>query len=108
MSHSRLNPDAREVDRIDVLTTVDDPARIDEFLAHAVPGSLWTVHIRTADVSGHITARRPLGMFSERDCSCLTLRLVLPVPVEPGLRIHLSAWEAPGLKLSGVIRPWGG
>ena len=100
--------EAREVTRIDALVTVDDPSLVDAFLQYCVPGSLWTVHVRTADVSAHLSARRPLGMFSERDCTCLTLSLAMPVPVEPGLRIGLSAWESPGLKASGVVRPWGG
>lgn len=108
MAASRLEPDAREVDRIDALVAVDDPEKIDTFLDYCVPGSLWTVHVRTADVAAHVAIRRPLGLLSERECTCLTLKLVLPVPVEPGLRIKLTAWESPGLKASGVVRPWGG
>ncbi|MDX2035810.1 MAG: hypothetical protein SFX72_04105 [Isosphaeraceae bacterium] len=108
MSTSRSQPDAREVERIEVLAVVDDPGLVDQFLEYAVPGSLWTAHIRTADVSAELVARKPLGLTSERECLFLSLKLVLPVPVEPGLRIRLSAWEWPGLKVSGVIRPWGG
>ena len=107
MPAPRPLPDAREVDRIEALATVDDPGRVDAFLAYCVPGSLWMVKVRTAEVSAHLSARRPLGTFSERDCLCLTLRLDRPVPVEPGLRIHLTAWDAANVEASGVVRPWG-
>jgi hypothetical protein len=100
-------PDAREVDRIETLVTANDPARVDAFLARCVPGSTWSVQIRTALVSATVLARRPLGSFDEHDCTCLSLRLALPVPVEPGLRLQIAAEDDPSLTASGIIRPWG-
>ena len=100
-------PDAREVDRIEALVTTNDPSRVDAFLALCVPGSAWSVQIRTAEVSARVVARHPLGSFQERDCMCLSLRLRRPVPVEPGLRIQIACEDDPGLTASGIIRPWG-
>lgn len=99
-------PDAREVDRIETLVTANDPARVDAFLARCLPGSTWSVRIRTAEVVATVLARHPLGSFRERDCTCLSFRLALPVPVEPGLRIQIASPEDPSLNASGIIRPW--
>lgn len=99
-------PDAREVDRIEALVTANDAARVDEFLALCSPGSPWSVRIRTAEVAATLIARRPLGSFNERDFTCLSLRLALPVPVEPGLRFQIAADADPSLTASGLIRPW--
>lgn len=106
MSTPQPWPDAREVDRIETLVTVDDPARIDEFLARSVPGSAWYVEVRTARVLATLRRRTPLGTFSERDCTCLSLRLTLPVPVEPGLRIRIALDDDDSLSASGIVRPW--
>jgi hypothetical protein len=101
-------PDAREVDRIEVLVTPNVPAaRVEDFLATCRPGSAWSVQIRTAEVMATVLARRPLGSFQERDCTCLSLRLKRPVPVEPGLRLQIVAEDDPSLTASGIIRPWG-
>jgi hypothetical protein len=102
----RAWPDAREVDRIEVLATVDDPARADAFLELCRPGSLWSVRIRTALVPATLVARHPLGSFDERDCTCLSLSLARPVPVEPGLRLRLQAQHDPSQSAAGIIRPW--
>lgn len=98
-------PDAREVDRVEALVTVDDPANADAFLRRCVPGSTWTALIRTASVEATVRSRNPLGTFDERVCSCISLRLALPVPVEPGLRFRLVS-EDDTLAASGVVRPW--
>jgi hypothetical protein len=100
--------DAREVDRFEALVTADDADRADALLARCVPGSTWLAQIRTAEVTATIVARNPLGTFDERICSCLSLRLALPVPVEPGLRFRIIADDGSGLIASGVVRPWGG
>ena len=42
MPEPRRFPEAREVDRVEALATVDDPAFIDEFLERSSPGSEWT------------------------------------------------------------------
>jgi hypothetical protein len=107
MNTSHPWPDAREVDRIEVLATADDPARADAFLAYCLPGSSWSVRVRTAEVSATLRARRPLGSFDEHDCTCLSLQLDRPVPVEPGLRLRIVAEDDPELTASGIIRPWG-
>ena len=106
MTLPRSWPDAREVDRIEVLATVNDPARADAFLEVCRPGSRWSVRIRTALVPATLVARRPLGSFDEHDCTCLSLRLARPVPVEPGLRLQLEAEDDPSQSAAGVIRPW--
>lgn len=100
--------DAREVDRVEALVTVEDAAAVDAFLARCVAGSTWTVRIRTAEVRATVRSRTPLGTFDERVCTCLSLRLDLPVPVEPGLRFRIEAEDDPGLQAWGVVRPWGG
>ncbi len=97
--------DAREVDRVEALMTVDDAARADAFLARCAVGSTWTARIRTAEVTATVLARRPLGTIDERTCTCLSLRLALPVPVEPGLRFRLSD-EDDDLTATGLVRPW--
>jgi hypothetical protein len=107
MSIPRPWPDAREVDRIETLVTVDDPARIDEFLERSIPGSAWFVQVRTAQVLSTLLHRRPLGTFDEHDCTCLSLQLTLPVPVEPGLRIRITCDDDETLSASGIVRPWG-
>ena len=98
--------DAREVDRIEALVTVNDSARADAFLASCVVGSLWTVQIRTAEVSATILARKPLGTFDEHVCTCVSLKLDLPVPVEPGLRFQIISDDG-SLTASALVRPWG-
>jgi translation elongation factor EF-Tu-like GTPase len=106
MSKPRPEPDAREVVRIEALVTANDPARADTFLTRCLPGTTWRVRIRTADVSATVRDRRPLGTFDERDCTCLSLRLALPVPVEPGLRFQIYDAGDETLSASGLIRPW--
>lgn len=108
MPHSSRIPDAREVDRLEALVTVNDPAKADEFLRECLPGTVWHVRIRTAEVWATIRDRKPLGSFDERDCTCVSLRLARPVPVEPGLRFQLVAEEDESLTASGLIRPWAG
>ncbi len=105
---ARTQPDAREVDRIEALVTADDSDRASEFLDRCVVGSTWTAFIRTAKVTATVVARSPLGTFDERICTCLSLRLALPVPVEPGLRFRIVADDGSDLGAAGVIRPWGG
>ncbi len=105
---TREPPDAREVDRFEALMTADDSDRADDLLARCVPGSTWTARIRTAEVAATVLARNPLGTFDERVCTCLSLRLALPVPVEPGLRFRIVADDGTDLGASGVVRPWGG
>ena len=105
---SRPQPDAREVDRVEALITADDSDLADELLSRCVPGSTWTALIRTAEVTATVVARNPLGTFDERVCTCLSLRLALPVPVEPGLRFRIVADDGTDLAASGVVRPWGG
>jgi hypothetical protein len=105
---ARPQPDAREVDRVEALITADDADLADDLLARCVPGSTWTALIRTAEVAATVVARNPLGTFDERICTCLSLRLALPVPVEPGLRFRIVADDGTDLTASGVVRPWGG
>jgi hypothetical protein len=105
---TRLPPDAREVDRVEALVTADNSDLADDLLARCVPGSTWTALIRTAEVAATVVARSPLGTFDERVCTCLSLRLALPVPVEPGLRFRIVADDGSDLVASGVVRPWGG
>jgi hypothetical protein len=100
-------PDAREVDRIEILATTHDRARAQAFLALCLPGSRWSVQIRTAVVLGTVVGRHPLGLFDEHDCTCLSLRLARPVPVEPGLRLQFHAEDDATLTAAGIIRPWG-
>jgi hypothetical protein len=102
------DPDAREVVKVEALATVDDAGRVDEFLNQCVPFSSWLVQIRTAEVSAEVKKRVPLGTFDERVCTCVSLRLHRPVPVEPGLRIRLIHEDDPTLTASAVVRPWGG
>jgi hypothetical protein len=99
-------PDAREVDRIEVLVTANDPARAEAFLELCRPGSQWSVRIRTALVPATLLFRRPLGSLDERDCTCLSLRLARPVPVEPGLRLQIEAQDDPDISAAAIIRPW--
>jgi hypothetical protein len=101
------DPDAREVDRVDALVTVADPNRVDEFLDRCAEGSSWNAHIRTADVRATVIRRHPLASISERDCTCLRLRLDLPVPVEPGLRFRITDPDDPTLEAAAIVRPWG-
>ena len=105
---ARPQPDAREVDRVEALVTADDADLADQLLARCVLGSTWTALIRTAEVTATVVARNPLGTFDERVCTCLSLRLALPVPVEPGLRFRIVADDGTDLGASGVVRPWGG
>jgi hypothetical protein len=107
MPNPRPLPEAREVDRIEALATVNDSARAEEFLERCVPGSEWTVRVRTAEVSGTLISRRPLGTFDERVCTCLSLWLARPVPVEPGLRIQVIDQDDAALTVTAVVRPWG-
>jgi hypothetical protein len=107
MPKPRPQPEAREVDRIEALATVNDPARVDEFLERCVPGSEWTVRVRTAEVSATLISRNPLGTFDERVCTCLSLWLTRTVPVEPGLRIQVIDRDDEALSVTAVVRPWG-
>ena len=100
--------DAREVTRFEALMTVPEPNRVEEFLGRCVPGSAWMASIRTALVEATVEARTPLGTFDEKTCTCIRLRLALPVPIEPGLRFRLIADDGGQLSASGVVRPWGG
>ncbi len=106
MPAARPQPEAREVDQVRALVTVPDTDRVDAFLARCVVGSTWRVKIRTAEVSAHVSDRSPLGTFDERICTCVSLRLELPVPVEPGLRFQLAASDDPALAATAVVRPW--
>jgi hypothetical protein len=108
MPNPRPQPEAREVDRIEALATVDDSNRADEFLDRCVPGSEWTVRVRTAEVSATLISRNPLGTFDERVCTCLSLWLTRPVPVEPGLRIRVLDRDDEALSVTAVVRPWAG
>ncbi len=99
-------PDAREVDLVEALVTVNDAAHAEMFLERCIPGSTWRLTIRTALVSARVLARTPLGTFDERVCTCLRLRLDLPVPVEQGLRFRLSIPDNEELSATGVVRPW--
>ena len=108
MPNPRPLPEAREVDRIEALVTVDDSTRADDFLDRCIPGSEWTVRVRTAEVSATLIRRSPLGSFDERICTCVSLWLTRTVPVEPGLRIRILDKDDHVLSLSGVVRPWTG
>jgi hypothetical protein len=108
MPASRPVPDAREVDRVEALMTVEDAATVGPFLTRCVPGSTWTAHIRTAAIAATVLRRHPLGNFDERVCTCVRLRLDRPVPVEPGLRFRIVADDASALTATGVVRPWEG
>jgi hypothetical protein len=99
-------PDAREVDRVEALATANDSRRADEFLSRCLPGSAWTLRIRTAEVAATVLACKPLGSFDQRDCTCLSFRLALPVPVEPRLRFQILSADDPSLSASGLVRPW--
>ena len=107
-SPSSRDPDAREVVKVEALATADDPARAAEFLERCVAFSAWIVTIRTAEVTAAVRKRAPLGTFDERTCTCVSLRLDRPVPVEPGLRIRLAFEDDPSLTASAVVRPWDG
>lgn len=106
MLDPRLTPDAREVDRVDALLTPLDEAQAEAFLARCIPGSTWIAQIRTAEVGASVISRAPLGTFDERVCTCVQLKLDLPVPVEPQLRFRLVADDASGLEVVGMVRPW--
>ncbi len=106
MPNPRPQPEAREVDRVEALVTVNDAARADEFLERCVPGSDWTVKIRTAEVPATLISRKPLGSFDERVCTCLSLWLTRAVPVEPGLRFQVVDRDDEALSVTGVVRPW--
>ena len=106
MPDPRTVPDAREVDRVEALATANDSARADEFLGRCLPGSTWIVRIRTAEVAATIISCKPLGSVSQRDCTCLSLRLSLPVPVEPGLRFQIITPDDQTLTASALVRPW--
>lgn len=106
MPAPRPQPEAREVDRVEALVTVNDPNRADDFLDRCVPGSEWLVHIRTAEVSATLISRKPLGSFDERVCTCLSLWLTRTVPVEPGLRFQILDKDDDTLTITGVVRPW--
>ena len=106
MPNPRPTPEAREVDRIEVLAAIDDAAFAEEFLDRCTPGSEWTVKVRTAEVSATLISRMPLGTFDERICTCLSLWLTRTVPVEPGLRIHILDKDEERLSATAVVRPW--
>lgn len=99
-------PDAREVDRVEALVTVNEPDQVEPFLARCTVGSTWRVKIRTAWVTAHVLARSPLGTFDEGICTCLRLGLDLPVPVEPQLRFQIVAPDNDGLSATAMVRPW--
>src|SRR5262245_54592121 len=101
-------PDAREVDRVEALATALGEGMTEAFLARCVPGSMWTARIRTAEVEARIVAREPLGSFEESACTCLTLSLARPVPVEPGLRFQIVADDKSGVVGACLVRPWAG
>lgn len=102
------DPDAREVDRVEAIIVADNAEPGADWPARCGPGSTWIAQIRTAEVAATVVSKVPLGTFDERTCTCLSLRLALPVPIEPGLRFRLLADDASDLRLSGVVRPWGG
>ena len=103
------DPDIREVTRIEALCTVEgDDRQTEEFLDRCVPGSTWSVRIRTAEVSATVLARAPLATFPETVCTCVKLRLSRAVPVEPGLRFAMRAYDPPGPAATCLVRPWGG
>lgn len=106
MPNPRPLPEIREVDRIEALATVNDSARVDEFLERSVPGSEWMVRVRTAEVGATLIARNPLGSFDERVCTCLSLWLHRTVPVEPGQRFQVLDRDDENLSLTAVVRPW--
>jgi hypothetical protein len=106
MPTPRPEPDAREVDRIEALATVNDSARAREFLEHCAPGSEWTIRVRTAEVSATLIRRKPLGTFDEHVCTCLSFWLTRTVPVEPGLRIQIIGRDDESLGATAVVRPW--
>ena len=108
MSRPPADPDAREVDRFEAIVAAEDVEPGVDWPARCAPGSTWIAQIRTAAVVATVLARNPLGTFDERRCTCLSLRLALPVPVDPGLRFRLVAEDESNLRLSGVVRPWGG
>jgi hypothetical protein len=107
MTDPRPLPEIREVDRVEALATVSDAARADDFLERCVPGSEWTVRIRTAEVSATLIARAPLGSVDEHICTCLSLWLKLPVPVEPGQRFQIVDPGDETLGVAAIVRPWG-
>lgn len=106
MAHSAAEPDAREVDRVEALVTVNDARQVEAFLTRCVVGSTWRAKIRTALVTAHVLARTPLGTFDEHVCTCLRLGLDLPVPVEPGLRFQIFDADDAAVSATGVVRPW--
>ena len=106
MSQPRV-PDAREVDRVEAIVAAENVDQGLDWPSRCGPGSTWVAQIRTAEVKATVLAKNPLGTFDERMCTCLSIRLALPVPVEPGLRFILLADDASNLRLSGVVRPWG-
>jgi hypothetical protein len=106
MTNPRPLPEIREVDRVEALVTVTDASRADDFLERCAPGSEWTVRIRTAEVSATVIARTPLGTFDERVCTCVSLWLKLPVPVEPGQRFQILDPGDDTLSVAAIVRPW--
>lgn len=103
---SRAEPDAREVDRLDAVVTPAESVEPDAFLARCVPGSLWTVAIRTAEVRARLESRSPLGTLDQRLGTRVRLRLDRPVPVEPGLSVRLVSREDANISATGVVRIW--
>ncbi len=106
MSRAGMAIDAREVKLIDGLVTAVDGTDPEQFLDYCTVGSLWIVSIRTATVQATLRSRRPLSTFDEAVCTCLTLELERPVPVEPGLRFRLVADSTATIKAAGIVRPW--
>lgn len=100
--------DGREVDRVEMLMTPDHSERAGTFLDHCVPGSTWTAFVRTARVTATVLARKPLGSFDERICTCVRLHFDEPVPLEPGLRFRIVADDDHAVTATGVVRPWDG
>lgn len=100
------DPDAREVDRLELIVTPADSAAPDALLAALAPGSSWLVRVRTAEVLGTLVGRAPLATLDQRLGTCLRLRLDRPVPVEPGLAVQVVCPADPALSAAGVVRPW--
>jgi len=99
-------PEAREVVLVRGLFASEESARAAELVQKAIPGSLWQVKIRTAEVTGEVIFRSSLGGFPLEECMCIDLKLDRAVPVEPGLRFHIQLTLDETLRATGVVRPW--
>ncbi|MFM7129921.1 MAG: hypothetical protein ACKO85_05820 [Isosphaeraceae bacterium] len=99
-------PEAREVVLVRGLFAPDAAERAGELVQKAIPGSLWLVKIRTAEVTGEVIFRSSLGGFPLEECMCIDLKLDRAVPVEPALRFHIQLAHDETLQATGVVRPW--